>query len=88
MSFLIGLLRFIRGVAGFVGAGEVAILLNALNRSGATATSAAGQAPLPVQVAIVVAAFALFFGLRALINRLHARANGAPHPALKHAWNL
>jgi hypothetical protein len=31
---------------------------------------------------------ALFFWLRALINRIHAQQHGTPHPALAKPWSL
>jgi hypothetical protein len=83
---MFGLLRFIRGVCGFVFAIQVIHVIEAA--AWLTKPEAVGVdmgkffALLLVKVIFLAVAGFLFFWLRGFINRLHTKKHGTPHPAL------
>ena len=80
---MFGLLRFIRGVCGFVFALQVLGLVPVLTWfSQPDAIDGKMMAMLVLKIGVLVVFGGLFFGLRKLINRLHEKKHGAPHPAL------
>lgn len=90
---MFGLLRFIRGVCGFVFAMQVIHIIEAvawLSKPEAVGVDMGKFFALLLVKAIFLAvAGFLFFWLRGLINRLHTKKHGTPHPALaEKKWAL
>lgn len=83
---MLGLLRFIRGVCGFIFALQVIQVIEAvvfLSKSEAASIDIGGFfALLLIKVVFLVFFGFLFFWLRGFINRLHTKKYGTPHPAL------
>lgn len=80
------LLRTVRGIFGFLFAMQVVQVVEALiwmskpQAAGADAGSVA--ALLLIKLVVLAIAGAVFFWLRSLINKLHTKKHGSPHPAL------
>ncbi len=92
-SSMFGLLRFFRGVCGFVFALQVIHVIEAATRllePEAVVVDMGGFfALLLIKVVFLGASGLMFFWLRSVINRLHIRKHGVPHPALaKKEWAL
>ncbi len=90
---MFGLLRFIRGVCGFVFAIQIIHVIEAvtwLSKPEAVGVDMGKFFALLLVKAIFLAmAGFLFFGLRGFINRLHTKKHGTPHPALaEKKWAL
>ena len=90
---MFGLLRFIRGICGFVFAIQVIHVIGAfawLAKPEAVGVDIGKFFALLLFKAIFLAvAGFLFFWLRGLINRLHTKKHGTPHPALaEKKWAL
>lgn len=90
---MFGLLRLIRGICGFVFALQVIHVIEAaawLSKPEAVSVDMGKFfALLLVKVIFLAVAGFLFFWLRGLINRLHTKEHGAPHPALANKkWAL
>lgn len=85
-GFMFGLLRLIRAMCGFVFAIQVIHVIEAvawLSKPEAIGVDMGKFfALLLFKVIFLVAAGLLFFWLRGLINLLHTKKNGRPHPAL------
>ena len=83
---MLGLLRFIRGVCGFVFALQIIHVIEAvvfLSKPEAASIDMGGFfALLLIKVVFLGLGGFLFFWLRGLINRLHTKKHGTPHPAL------
>ncbi|MFC4161918.1 hypothetical protein [Chitinimonas lacunae] len=87
---LIGFLRVIRAVFGFLFALQAIGILSAIGDLGSPSID---QEKLFVVLFVkIIAALIfgpLFFGLRALINKIHTKKYGSPHPLLgKSTWAL
>lgn len=90
---MIGLLRVVRGFCGFVFVLQAVQIIQALGWLSApeTASVDAGKffALVLFKVIVLAIAAALFFWLRGVINNLHVKKTGAPHPALaEKKWAL
>lgn len=86
-------LRIIRGICGFFFAMQILQLVEAA--TWLAKPEAAGVdmgkflALVIVKVVVLVIAGGLFFWLRGLINKLHTKKSGVPHPALaEKRWAL
>lgn len=87
---MFGLLRFIRGFCGLLFGMQIVGLLPVLTWLQQPDAVTGG---MWAQVFIKVLALGLFgwlfFGLRSIINRLHTKKHGVPHPALaEKKWAL
>jgi hypothetical protein len=90
---MFGLFRFIRGICGFVFVLHVVQVIEAftwLSKPEAVGVDMGKFIALLFVKAIFLAvAGFLFFWLRGLINRLHTKKHGTPHPALaEKKWAL
>ena len=90
---MFALLRFIRGICGFVFVLQAIHLIEAvawLSKPEAVGNDIGKLFALLLLKAIFLAvAGFLFFWLRGLINRMHTTKHGAPHPALaEKKWAL
>lgn len=87
---MFGLLRFIRGICGFLFAWQVVGLLPVLTWMQRPDAVTGGMWTRVLIKAIALVLFGwLFFWLRGAINRLHTKRHGAPHPALaENKWAL
>ncbi len=82
-------LRIIRGIAGFIAGWQIFGLLPVIGwLSNLSATTGGMWAIALVKALILVVFGAIFFGLRSLINNLHTKRHGIPHPALAGRWSL
>ena len=90
---MLGLIRFIRGICGFVFALQAFHVIGAFTW---LATPEANDVDLGKFFALLlfkliflaVSGF-MFFWLRGVINKLHTKKHGTPHPALaKKKWAL
>ena len=100
---MIGLLRITRGFIGFFLLASIADILNLIiqkaNNSsieysvtdslwfGIFYTDSVLQIIIIGVIAIIIFG-ALFMGLRNLINSMHHKINGKPHPSLTTVWSL
>ncbi|MFA5572776.1 MAG: hypothetical protein WDA42_06690 [Candidatus Bathyarchaeia archaeon] len=90
---LFGLLRFIRGICGFIFALQVIHMVEAattlLKPEAVSVDMGSFFALLFVKVIFLAVAGFLFFWLRGLINRMHTEKHGTPHPSLaEKKWAL
>lgn len=90
---MFGLLRFIRGICGFMFALQVIHVLEAFAWLAKPEVIGVDMGKFFVlllfKVVFLTIAGFLFFWLRGLINRLHMKKNGTPHPALaEKKWAL
>lgn len=87
---MFGLLRFIRGFCGFLFALQIIGLLPVLTWLQQPDAITGGMWAQVLIKAIALVLFGwLFFWLRGVINRLHTKKHGAPHPALtEKKWAL
>lgn len=86
---MFGLLRFIRGIFGFIAAWQVLGLLPVLSwLQDLGAVNGNMMAILVVKLLFMALSFGAFFGLRVLINELHLKRYGIKHPALVKKWAL
>lgn len=80
---MFGFLRLIRGICGFVFALQVLGLVPVLTwLSQPDAIDGKMVAMVVLKLVVLAVSGGLFFGLRKLINRLHEKKHGEPHPAL------
>ena len=83
-------LRVIRGFIGFLFVLQifgVVIILTWLQQPNAVTGYVFGQ--LLFRVVVLLLFGGLFFGLRSVINRLHSKKHGVPHPVLaERRWAL
>jgi|JI8StandDraft_2_1071088.scaffolds.fasta_scaffold40924_2 hypothetical protein len=83
---MFALLRLVRGFFGLVFAFQVVHVIEALalllKPELAGAAGGALLATLLFKAVILLVSGLLFFWLRGLINRLHAKRHGVPHPSL------
>lgn len=83
---MFGLLRFIRGICGFVFALQVIQVIEAV--AWLSKPEAGGIdmgkffALVLIKVIVLGVSGFLFFWLRGVINSLHTKKHGTPHPAL------
>jgi len=96
-SAVIPVLRLVRACVAVVGwwqvvgiVAGVATVSVALHADGLDAIEGVGGYLAQVSLKAIVAAICIWAAavLRSLINALHMRWNGAPHPALVKRWNL
>ena len=86
---MFGLLRLIRGFFGFIAAWQVLGILPVLSwLQDLGAVNGNMMAILLVKLLFMALSFGAFFGLRALINKLHIKRHGIQHPALVKKWAL
>ena len=86
---MFGLLRLIRGFFGFIAAWQVLGILPVLSwLQDLGAVNGNMMAILLVKSLFMALSFGAFFGLRALINKLHIKRHGIQHPALEKQWAL
>ncbi len=86
---MFGLLRLIRGFFGFIAAWQVLGILPVLSwLQDLGAVNGNMMAILLVTLLFMALSFGAFFGLRALINKLHIKRHGIQHPALEKQWAL
>lgn len=90
---MFGLLRFVRAIVGIVLGMRVIGLISDI--TGLVAYLGNADVPMKmtplavsVDLAVLLAAFACFTGLRRFINWLHNKRFGRPHPALLKEWSL
>ena len=87
---MFGFLRIVRGFFGFLIVLQIFGLvpvLTWLQQPSAVTGSMYGQ--LLVKVIFLLLFGGLFFGLRSVINRLHLKKHGVPHPTLaEKRWAL
>jgi hypothetical protein len=84
---MIPLLRIIRGLFGILFGMQILHLLPVITWINGGVTG--GMVAVAMLKVLLLLLFgALFFGLRALINWLHAQKHGCPHPALVKTWAL
>lgn len=83
---MFGLLRCIRGIFGLVFAFQILHLVGAatllLNTEANGVDFGKLFVILSIKVIVLAGAGFLFVWLRGLINRLHTKKHGSPHPAL------
>ena len=86
---MFGLLRLIRGFFGFIAVWQVLGILTVLSwLQDLGAVNGNMMAILLVKLLFMALSFGAFFGLRALINKLHIKRHGIQHPALEKQWAL
>ena len=87
---MFGLLRFIRGFCGLLFVMQIVGLLPVLTwLQQPDAVTDDMWAQVFIKVLALALFGSLFFGLRSIINRLHIRKHGVPHPALaEKQWSL
>lgn len=87
---MIGLLRVMRGIVGFFVVLQifgVVIILTWLQQPNLPTGYVLGQFIFRIVVLLMFGG--LFFGLRSIINRLHTKKHGVPHPTLaEKRWAL
>lgn len=86
-------LRIARGFVGFIGGWQLIGLLPAFSliaSSDSLANIDTGKmaALFLVKLFVATVCFAIFFWLRHVINTIHVRRYGTPHPALTKKWGL
>lgn len=82
-------LRIIRGLVGFVAAWQIVGLIQAIGWLSNLDAINGGAWTFIFAKFLFTAIFVMaFFGLRSLINKLHIRKYGAPHPAMHTQWAL
>ena len=83
------LLRIIRGIVGAIAGWQVIGLLPVAGWvQNLGAVTSAMWAIFVLKLVLLLVFGGLFFALRLLINRLHVRFQGSPHPALVKRWSL
>jgi hypothetical protein len=83
------LLRIIRALFGFIAAGQLLGLLPVIGwLSNLSATNGGMWVIVVVKVFILLVFGGTFFWLRTLINKLHTKKHGMPHPTLHTRWTL
>jgi hypothetical protein len=83
-----GLLRIIRGLVGFVGAGLIIGVLNSVLEFLTFGVAIVNVDIEIVKLVLGVLLLVAFLGMRAFINNLHLSKHQSPHPALGKAWAL
>lgn len=78
-----GLLRIVRALFGLAGVGYALVGCSSINNAQELGLEAGIE-----RLAVAFACLAVFGGMRRLINRLHLRRHGAPHPSLETDWSL
>ena len=90
---MFGLLRVVRGICGFVFALQAFHVMEAvawlLKQGGPSPGMGSVLAVLTIKIIAMIVTGFLFLWLRRLINRLHVKKKGTPHPALaERKWAL
>lgn len=89
MFLVYGPLRIVRGLAGLMFAFQLLALIPSLGYLGTPGATMSTMAGFLFAKLVVIAVLAgIFFGLRALINWIHRKSNGSPHPAMAKVWSL
>jgi len=78
-----GLLRIVRALFGLAGVGYALVGCSSINNA-----QALGLEVGIYRLGVAFGCLAVFGGMRWLINRLHLRRHGVPHPSLKKDWSL
>ena len=82
-------LRIIRGIVGFIAGWQIVGLLPIIGWLSNLEATNGGMWAIALLKALVLLVFGgIFFGLRALINKLHTKQHGIPHPAMTGKWSL
>lgn len=80
---MFGFLRIVRAIAGLLFCLQIIGLLPVITwLQDASAVDGKMLAFLGFKVFLALVFGAIFFGMRSLINRLHIKKDGTPHPAL------
>lgn len=80
---MITLLRIVRGFFGVIFLWQIFTLLPSLGWLGSVSSpTEAEQAMLMAKIVLGAISGTLFFAMRPMINWIHSRKHGAPHPAL------
>ncbi len=80
---MMGLLRVVRGFVGFLLLMQIfGLVISLLWIQHPAAAHGHGLASVLSRFAFLLFSGGLFFGLRTVINRLHLKKHGVPHPAL------
>ena len=83
------LLRFIRALFGFIAGWQIIGLLPVIGwLSNLSATNGGMWAVVFVKALIFLMFGGIFFWLRTLINKLHTKKHGKPHPTMYTQWML
>lgn len=86
---MFGLLRLVRGFCGLLFGMQIVGLFPVLTWLQQPDAVAGGMmAHVFIKVVFLFVFGALFVGLRNLINRLHTKRHGTPHPSLVRKWAL
>lgn len=86
---MIGVLRVVRGIAGFLFLMQIITLLPAISwLQDIHAVTDALWVKFIIKLLVLVVAGGLFFWLRSVINTLYTKKHAAPHPALVSRWGL
>jgi hypothetical protein len=86
---MFGFLRAVRVICGLLFALQIVGLLPVFSWTNQPDAITAGMWAIVFIKVVLMAIFGgLFFGLRTLINHLHSKKHGAPHPALVKVWAL
>lgn len=89
MFLVYGPLRVVRGLAGLLFAFQLLALLPSLGYLGTPQASMATMAGfLAAKMAVIAVLAGIFFGLRVLINWIHHKTKGSPHPAMTKLWSV
>ncbi len=78
-----GPLRIVRALFGLAGVAYALVGCSSINKA-----SELGLEVGIERLAVAFVCLAVFGGMRRLINRLHLRRHGVPHPSLKSDWSL
>jgi hypothetical protein len=83
------LLRVIRAVFGFMAAWQILGLLPVVGWLQNIESASGGMWAIALVKIVMLLVFGtIFYGLRALINKLHFKKHGTQHPALVGRWSL
>lgn len=86
---MIGLLRFIRAIAGIVFGWQLLGILPLLSWIGnIQAITSQMQSVAFLKLTLLITSAIIFFPLRGVINRMHIKEHGVPHPAMKKMFTL
>jgi len=77
-------LRIVRAMFGMAGIAYALVGCSTLNN----ASQVGGLEPGIERLGIAFSCLMIFGGLRWVINTMHTRQHGAPHPALSKDWSL
>lgn len=90
VAFVYFMLRAIRALCGFVALVNVAGLISALPSLGEAIEIDAGKTMALILLKLFIVGISVggFMLMRYLVNLVHTKAAGSPHPSMAKAWNL